>query len=59
MVDQMDGVSRLIGLLKTYEDSSADGADRLRMVACGFLLNLTNTHGELRLNEDISLCTYC
>ena len=46
-VDEHDGVARLIDLLKSHLRSSADGSDRLRMIACGFLLNLTNTNGQL------------
>ncbi len=48
-IDEENGVLRLLDLLKCQLDNPAEEAARLRMVACGFLLNLTNTHGEKTL----------
>ncbi|XP_064612236.1 rap1 GTPase-GDP dissociation stimulator 1-B-like isoform X1 [Liolophura sinensis] len=43
-VDSLDGVSELLELLKCQLTNEDKDADRLRVIACGFLLNLTNTH---------------
>ena len=45
-VDRHNGLVTLVDLMKNHLDSSVDGASKLRMVLCGFLLNLTNTHGK-------------
>lgn len=47
-VDRHNGLTSLINLMKAQLNSSQDGAPKLRMVLCGFLLNLTNTHGRGR-----------
>ncbi|CAG2186923.1 unnamed protein product [Mytilus edulis] len=46
-VDSFDGMAKLLSLLKSKIKSEEEGADRLRTIACGFLLNLTNTHESL------------
>lgn len=45
-------MAKLLSLLKSKIKSEEEGADRLRTIACGFLLNLTNTHGKVTLNID-------
>ena len=45
-VDEHDGILLLLKLLREHVKTTEDGADRLRTIACGFLLNVTNTHGE-------------
>ncbi|KAK2186270.1 hypothetical protein NP493_207g02024 [Ridgeia piscesae] len=52
MVDSENGVEILLQLLRSQLDQSADGAARLRLVGCGFLLNLANTQGR-----DLSSCS--
>ncbi|XP_076073836.1 rap1 GTPase-GDP dissociation stimulator 1-B-like isoform X1 [Mytilus galloprovincialis] len=47
-VDSFDGMAKLLSLLKSKIKSEEEGADRLRTIACGFLLNLTNTHESLQ-----------
>ena len=44
-VDEHDGIQTLLTLLRSLLSNSEEGSDKLRTVACGFLLNLTNTHG--------------
>ena len=44
-VDRNNGLHSLIELMKSQLNSTQDGSAKLRMVLCGFLLNLTNTHG--------------
>lgn len=39
-------MSKLLSLLKSKIKSDEKGSDRLRTIACGFMLNLTNTHGN-------------
>nr|XP_034313658.1 rap1 GTPase-GDP dissociation stimulator 1-B isoform X2 [Crassostrea gigas] len=46
-VDENDGILLLLKLLREHVKSTEDGADRLRTIACGFLLNVTNTHDSL------------
>ncbi|KAK3091335.1 hypothetical protein FSP39_019020 [Pinctada imbricata] len=46
-VDKEDGIHTLLVLLRSRLKSTDTGADRLRTIACGFLLNLTNTHEDL------------
>jgi hypothetical protein len=46
-VCQQDGVARLLKLLKDQLDVESEQAGNLRKVACGFLFNLTNTHGKI------------
>ncbi len=46
MVDKNGGVTKLTELLKTNLNTSGELTSRLRTVACGFLLNLTNAHGR-------------
>ena len=45
-VDRNNGLHSLLELMKTQLNSTDDGCAKLRMVLCGFLLNLTNTHGK-------------
>ena len=46
-MDSFDGMSKLLSLLKSKIKSDEEGSDRLRTIACGFMLNLTNTHGNI------------
>ena len=46
MVDQANGIQKLLQVMKTYLGRSGEGTNKLRIVLCGFLLNLTNTHGK-------------
>ena len=46
VIDENSGVDKLISLLKSQLQNTAEGSEKLRTVAVGFLLNLTNTHGE-------------
>lgn len=48
MVDSENGVEILLQLLRSQLDQSADGAARLRLVGCGFLLNLANTQESIQ-----------
>ncbi|XP_014679540.1 PREDICTED: rap1 GTPase-GDP dissociation stimulator 1-B-like [Priapulus caudatus] len=45
-VFELHGTDRLVTLLRAQLHSREPGADKLRLIACGFLLNLTNAHGE-------------
>ena len=45
-VDEHDGIQILLTLLRSLLSNTDEGADKLRTIACGFLLNLTNTHGK-------------
>ena len=45
-VDRNNGLHSLIELMKAQLNSAQDGSAKLRIVMCGFLLNLTNTHGN-------------
>ncbi|XP_048763708.1 rap1 GTPase-GDP dissociation stimulator 1-like isoform X2 [Ostrea edulis] len=46
-VDEHDGILLLLKLLREHVKTTEEGADRLRTIACGFLLNVTNTHDNL------------
>ncbi|XP_048256916.1 rap1 GTPase-GDP dissociation stimulator 1-like isoform X1 [Haliotis rufescens] len=55
-VEEANAMKQLLDLLRTQLKNDAEGADRLRTIACGFLLNLTNTHEALQekaLEEDV------
>lgn len=45
-VEKCDGIKTLLSLLQALLSSKHDGAEKLRTIACGFLLNLTNSNGE-------------
>ena len=45
-VDTEGGIASLVRVLREYAECKEEGADRLRVVACGFLLNLTNSNGK-------------
>ena len=45
-MDEHDGIQILLTLLRSLLSNTEEGADKLRTIACGFLLNLTNTHGK-------------
>lgn len=45
-VDAANGIHTLLQLLRLNANVEGSESDRLRTIACGFLLNLTNTHGE-------------
>jgi hypothetical protein len=47
-VDEDDGISILLMLLNSLLGNTKSGTDKLRTIACGFLLNLTNSNGELK-----------
>ncbi|XP_041362294.1 rap1 GTPase-GDP dissociation stimulator 1-like [Gigantopelta aegis] len=47
-MDEADTMKNLLGLLRSQLHSEVDGAQRLRTIACGFLVNLTNTHEALQ-----------
>ena len=42
----VNGVERLLTVMKKLLPLQTEGASRARMVATGFLLNLCNSHGE-------------
>lgn len=46
IVDDNDGIPTLLSLLQSLLTNNKDGTDRLRTIACGFLLNVTNTNGK-------------
>ena len=46
-VDEHEGIQTLLTLLRSLLSNTEEGADKLRTIACGFLLNLTNTHGKM------------
>ncbi|CAG5130021.1 unnamed protein product [Candidula unifasciata] len=41
-VDKEDGISVVLGVLSKQTANTEEGASRLRVIVCGFLLNLTN-----------------
>jgi hypothetical protein len=45
-VDEGDGIATCLQLLQTYTHKTDDGSDRTRVLACGFILNLTNECGQ-------------
>lgn len=45
-VNEGGGMAALLSLLQRYISSTEDGAGKLRVIACGFILNLTNECGE-------------
>ncbi|XP_060551393.1 rap1 GTPase-GDP dissociation stimulator 1-like isoform X2 [Ruditapes philippinarum] len=54
-VDEDDGISILLTLLNSLLGNTKSGTDKLRTIACGFLLNLTNSNETLQkkaLEED-------
>ena len=46
-MDEHEGIQTLLTLLRSLLSNTEEGADKLRTIACGFLLNLTNTHGKM------------
>ena len=50
-MDEHDGIQILLTLLRSLLSNTDEGADKLRTIACGFLLNLTNTHGKKEKNQ--------
>ncbi|KAL3877381.1 hypothetical protein ACJMK2_035099 [Sinanodonta woodiana] len=48
VVDASNGIEILLKLLKSSVKNTKTDADKLRTIACGFLLNLTNTHDVLQ-----------
>ena len=46
-VDERGGVQNLLAVMKNFLGKTEQGSNKLRIVACGFLLNLTNTHGNI------------
>ncbi|XP_052235417.1 rap1 GTPase-GDP dissociation stimulator 1-like isoform X3 [Dreissena polymorpha] len=47
-VEKYDGIKTLLSLLQAQLSSKHEGADKLRIIACGFLLNLTNSNDVLQ-----------
>lgn len=43
-VYELDGTTNLVDILRSQLNCSDDDSKQLRIIACGFLLNLTNTH---------------
>lgn len=48
IVDDNNGIPTLLTLLQSLLSNTKSGADRLRTIACGFLLNLTNSNETLQ-----------
>ncbi|KAL4239957.1 Rap1 GTPase-GDP dissociation stimulator 1 [Mactra antiquata] len=48
VVDENNGISILLNLLQSLLSNTNDGADKLRTIACGFLLNVTNSNELLQ-----------
>ncbi|XP_052767707.1 rap1 GTPase-GDP dissociation stimulator 1-like [Mya arenaria] len=48
IVQDNNGIEILLSLMRTLLSNTEDGSDRLRTIACGFLLNLTNTNESLQ-----------
>jgi hypothetical protein len=50
-VCELNGVERLYELLTRLLTENSELTSTLRKVACGFLFNLTNTHGVCHINS--------
>ncbi|ESO89034.1 hypothetical protein LOTGIDRAFT_228970 [Lottia gigantea] len=50
VIDELNGIKLLTDLLRSQVkiDIKDEGSEKLRTIACGFLLNLTNTHDVLQ-----------
>ncbi|XP_050393873.1 rap1 GTPase-GDP dissociation stimulator 1 isoform X1 [Patella vulgata] len=48
VIDESDGIKLLTDLLRSQLKVDREGSEKLRTIACGFLLNLTNTHDVLQ-----------
>uniref|UniRef100_A0A2C9K185 Uncharacterized protein n=1 Tax=Biomphalaria glabrata TaxID=6526 RepID=A0A2C9K185_BIOGL len=46
-VDKEDGITIIMKVLSNHLNNTQEGAARLRVIVCGFLLNLTNNCGKL------------
>ena len=55
-VDKENGIPIILNVLEIQNENSEEGAARLRVILCGFLLNLTNNCGMLLVeyNFDVS-----
>ncbi|KAK7475192.1 hypothetical protein BaRGS_00033593 [Batillaria attramentaria] len=62
-VNEGDGISKLLELLQKNITNTQDGAAKLRVIACGFILNLTNECGQLLVKPSwpwgVPYCTCC